>query len=123
MAADGQLRGLDQGGFVSRPAVHLGNVNELHPFRDGNGRTQRALFGQLAADAGWGLAWERMEPARNLAASRAAHHAQARDTRFRFVPRALHPDKAGDVLAVEGVRTAGAASRPTGVGALDQVGR
>jgi len=57
--------------------VHVGDANELHPFRDGNGCTQRALFGQLAADAGWGLAWERMEPPRNLAASRAAHHAQA----------------------------------------------
>jgi cell filamentation protein len=46
------LRGLDRGIFVGRLAYYLGEVNALHPFREGNGRAQRAFFGQLARDAG-----------------------------------------------------------------------
>ncbi len=41
------LRGLDRGIFVGRLAYYLGEVNALHPFREGNGRAQRAFFGQL----------------------------------------------------------------------------
>ena len=38
----------------------FGDVNVLHPFREGNGRAQRAFFGQLAREAGYRLAWEGM---------------------------------------------------------------
>ena len=47
------LRGLDRGMFVGRLAYYLGEVNALHPFREGNGRAQRAFFGQLARDTGF----------------------------------------------------------------------
>ena len=46
-------------------------VNALHPFREGNGRAQRAFFGQLARDAGFTLAWQHLAPARNVEASAA----------------------------------------------------
>ena len=49
----------------------LGEVNALHPFREGNGRAQRAFFGQLARDAGFTLAWQHLDPARNVEASAA----------------------------------------------------
>jgi fido (protein-threonine AMPylation protein) len=52
----------------------LGDVNALHPFREGNGRAQRAFFSQLAHDAGHHIDWVRMDPARNVTASTAAHH-------------------------------------------------
>jgi cell filamentation protein len=45
----------------------------LHPFREGNGRTQRAFFSQLAHDAGHHIDWVRMNPEENLTASIAAH--------------------------------------------------
>ena len=45
----------------------------MHPFRDGNGRTQRAFLGQLAVDAGHPIHWAAMDPAENNAASKAAH--------------------------------------------------
>jgi cell filamentation protein len=32
-------------------------VNFAHPFREGNGRTQREFFDQLLAESGRGLAW------------------------------------------------------------------
>jgi hypothetical protein len=52
-------------------AHYLGEVNALHPFREGNGRAQRAFFGQLARDAGFTLAWQHLDPARNVDASAA----------------------------------------------------
>jgi cell filamentation protein len=32
-------------------------VNHIHPFREGNGRTQRVFWSQIAVDAGWRLDW------------------------------------------------------------------
>ena len=63
------LRGLRRDAFVGRLAHYLGEVNALHPFREGNGRAQRAFFGQLARDAGFTLAWQHLDPARNVKAS------------------------------------------------------
>ena len=60
LARDQHLRGLDRGAFSDRAAEYLGDVNALHPFREGNGRAQRAFFGQLARAAGYRLAWEGM---------------------------------------------------------------
>jgi len=65
------LRGLRRDAFVRRLAHYLGEVNALHPFREGNGRAQRAFFGQLARDAGFTLAWQHLDPARNVEASAA----------------------------------------------------
>ncbi|WP_210493218.1 Fic family protein [Patulibacter sp. SYSU D01012] len=58
--------------FVGRLAHHIGNVNALHPFREGNGRATRELFRQRAAEAGFRLDWSRLDPERNIIASRAA---------------------------------------------------
>jgi cell filamentation protein len=66
------LRGLDRDAFTRRLAHYLGEVNALHPFREGNGRAQRVFFGQLARDAGYTLAWQHLDPARNIEASAAS---------------------------------------------------
>jgi cell filamentation protein len=50
----------------------LAEVHAVHPFREGNGRTQRAFVGQLAGEAGYRVAWERLDPRRNVEASRAS---------------------------------------------------
>ena len=34
--------------FISRMAYYIGEINALHPFREGNGRTSREFFRQLA---------------------------------------------------------------------------
>ena len=65
------LRGPGRDAFTRRLACFRGEVNALHPFRDGNGRAQRAFFGQLARDAGYTLAWQHLDAARNVAASAA----------------------------------------------------
>ena len=63
------LRGLDREVFVARLAHYLGEVNAVHPFREGNGRTQRAFFEQLARRAGYTLEWQHLDAARNIEAS------------------------------------------------------
>ena len=52
------LAGRERQAFVAGLAELLGDVNALHPFREGNGRAQRAFVGQLARDAGYALHWE-----------------------------------------------------------------
>ena len=62
----GELRGEDclrRDAFVGRLAHYLGEVNALHPFREGSGRAQRAFFGQFARDAGFTLSWQHLDPA------------------------------------------------------------
>jgi cell filamentation protein len=65
------LQNLERDAFIDRLAYNLGEVNALHPFREGNGRTQRAFFEQLAYDAGFTLAWQHLDAARNIATSAA----------------------------------------------------
>lgn len=72
LAEEDRLRGLDREPFIGRLAHYLGDVNALHPFRDGNGRAQRAFFAQLAADAGYRLDWQLVDPQDNINASVAA---------------------------------------------------
>jgi cell filamentation protein len=74
LARERHLRGLDTVRFGERLAHYFAEVNAVHPFRDGNGRTQRAFFGQLAEDAGYRIAWERLDRDRNVQVSRASHH-------------------------------------------------
>ena len=72
LAEEDRLRGLDRESFIGRLAYYVGDVNALHPFRDGNGRVQRAFFAQLAADADYRLDWQFVDPQRNTDASVAA---------------------------------------------------
>ena len=69
LADEKHLRGLDQPQFVERLTHYFAEVNAVHPFREGNGRTQRAFFDQLAGDAGYDIAWDRLDPDRNIEAS------------------------------------------------------
>ncbi len=46
------VRGQSRDVFVGRLAYYLGEVNVLHPFREGNGRAQRVFFAQLARSTG-----------------------------------------------------------------------
>jgi cell filamentation protein, protein adenylyltransferase len=73
LAAADRLRGLNREQFISRVTEFLADINALHPFREGNGRAQRAFFSQLAHDAGHHIDWVRMDPDINVIASTAAH--------------------------------------------------
>jgi len=69
LAGERHLTALPREQFVGRLASYLGDVNALHPFREGNGRTQRAFFSQLAENAGYRLDWTPVDRERNISAS------------------------------------------------------
>lgn len=52
------LCGLDRETFARRLAYFYDQLNYIHPFREGNGRTQRVFCSRVAADAGYQIAWE-----------------------------------------------------------------
>lgn len=49
------LRGLEPSAFATGAAHFLSELNAIHAFRDGNGRTQLAFMAVLAAQAGYQL--------------------------------------------------------------------
>lgn len=63
------LRDLPEKQYIERLAHYYSEVNILHPFREGNGRTQRAFFTLLAAESGYRIRWELMNVEQNLEAS------------------------------------------------------
>lgn len=75
------LQGPDRETFVARLAHYLGEVNAVHPFREGNGRSERAFFEQLAHDAGFTLAWQHLDAAWNIEASAAIMRGDAEPMR------------------------------------------
>jgi cell filamentation protein len=52
LEADGFLEGLPSEEFARRASIIIGDVNHIHPFREGNGRTQLHYLKQLAERAG-----------------------------------------------------------------------
>ncbi|PXK80070.1 putative adenosine monophosphate-protein transferase Fic [Klebsiella variicola] len=57
------LNGLPRETFIERLSWFYGEINVLHPFRLGNGLTQRIFFEQLAIHAGYLLDWRDVDPA------------------------------------------------------------
>lgn len=57
LAQEQQLQGLNIDKFSARAGHYLGEINVLHPFREGNGRTQREFMGQLAEASGYKIDW------------------------------------------------------------------
>jgi len=73
---DDYLRGMNQDRFIDRLAYHYDAFNYIHPFREGNGRTQRVMWNRIALEAGWQLDWQRVQGPTNNAACRAASEHQ-----------------------------------------------
>lgn len=44
--------------FAQAAGEFLVELNRIHPFREGNGRTQRTLLSQMALKAGYSIGWE-----------------------------------------------------------------
>lgn len=58
------LKRLPRNQLISRLAYFLSELNALHPFREGNGRSVREFARQLLLNAGYRLDWEKvLEPA------------------------------------------------------------
>jgi cell filamentation protein len=56
------LRDLPPARFAERAALYLCEINVIHPFREGNGRTLRAFLDVLARQAGHAVSLQHIEP-------------------------------------------------------------
>jgi fido (protein-threonine AMPylation protein) len=74
LAAEQNLAGLELEQFAARAAHLLGELNALHPFREGNGRTQRQFISQLAQANGYVIAWQNIALTPLLDATIASFH-------------------------------------------------
>lgn len=64
------LRGLDKKELAKRLAYYISEINVLHPFREGNGRTIREFIRQLALKNGYQLNLKKVLPRKMLEASK-----------------------------------------------------
>jgi cell filamentation protein len=76
LRADDTLRSMPRARFVERLAFHYDQFNYVHPFREGNGRTQRVMWSRIAVEAGWQIDWRPVQGSTNDAACRAASERQ-----------------------------------------------
>ena len=67
----GRYQNLPPAQFSERAAEVLSELNHIHPFREGNGRTQRAFLSDLGREAGHEIDWTGIDRLRNLEASKA----------------------------------------------------
>lgn len=63
------LQGLPQDEFCKKAADLFGDINALHPFREGNGRTQREFIYHLAKNAGYELDLNKLDKTKYMTAS------------------------------------------------------
>ena len=75
LTQSGFLRDLRADEFAQKAGVIIGDVNYIHPFREGNGRTQAQYLKHLAAQAGHDLDLTRIDGALWIEASKASHGA------------------------------------------------
>jgi cell filamentation protein len=73
LAREGFLHGLDREQFAKRLTYYYAEINAVHPFREGNGRTQGAFLGQIAKAAGYPIAWARLDPQGNTHTAHESH--------------------------------------------------
>lgn len=70
------LPSLREDQHAARLAYYFGELNVLHPFREGNGRTQKLLFDEIARRTGYAIEWEKMNADTLLKSLIAACHTQ-----------------------------------------------
>jgi cell filamentation protein len=90
----GFLKRLPAGEFAREAGVIIGDINYIHPFREGNGRTQAQYLKQLAAHAGHQLDFRRVDPVMWIEASKASH-ATDYGLMAEAIRKAIVPDPSG----------------------------
>ena len=66
---DNYYQGLSKEEFVDHITNLLADINALHPFREGNGRTQREFIRYIGIKNGYGFDWSKVSAEENIIAS------------------------------------------------------
>jgi cell filamentation protein len=93
LAAENHLTGLDAYSFASRAAYYLGELNSIHPFREGNGRTQREFIRGLAAESGYRINWIHVTREQMYKASIESHNLGRNDAFAALICKAIEPKR------------------------------
>jgi cell filamentation protein len=91
LKAESLLINLTPQAFAARAAFYLGEINAIHPFREGNGRAQREFIRQLALHAGHPLSWAGFTQAEMTNASIQSHIVGDNALLAAIIQRALLP--------------------------------
>jgi len=83
------LKGLGKTKFIERTAYYMGEVNALHPFREGNGRTAREFFRQLSLNASYLLDFSKTDNEKLLIADIEAFNGRY-DNLVKILETAIH---------------------------------
>ena len=66
---DNYFQGLSKEDFITNITNLLADINALHPFREGNGRTQREFIRYVGLKNGYGFDWSKINAEENIVAS------------------------------------------------------
>ncbi|MCL2849901.1 MAG: Fic family protein [Micrococcales bacterium] len=91
LADENGLKGFAKDKFVERLAYYYDQLNYIHPFREGNGRSQRVFWTRVAADAGYLIDWDKVVGDENDRASRAAMEDDDRTVLVAMLGRIVRP--------------------------------
>ena len=90
MAENKQLKGLTKPEFVKAITEVQTRLNELHPFREGNGRSTRAFLSQLANEAGYHLDLTKIDKERwNLASAKGMTQVDPKNEANKVLPNQM----------------------------------
>ncbi|MBU2768556.1 cell filamentation protein Fic [Acidithiobacillus ferrivorans] len=74
MGNEDWFKGRNRRDFADRAGHYLGEINVLHPFRDGNGRAQRYFMAQIGSWCGHPIVLGKIPVEKNIEASIAAYN-------------------------------------------------
>ncbi len=89
---DNFLQSLKSKEFAEKITEFFANLNQIHPFREGNGRTQRAFTEALAKQAGYNIAFDISTQERMIDISIKSHKGDLSGM-HRFFKEAMDPDR------------------------------
>lgn len=69
LRSEDYLKNTDLQIFVQRAAYYLGELNAIHPFREGNGRAQREFLREIGLQAGYKINWSKVSREQMYSAS------------------------------------------------------
>ena len=100
----------DRDAAIVTVADHWGELTGVHPFRDGNSRSQRLFFDRYLRESGWALDWSQVD----ATAVHAARHVAMATVDSSYLAATLRPGihrlgevPAGTLTATQGTRDAG----------------
>lgn len=99
------LKNTEPDKIAGRLAYYMGEINAIHPFREGNGRTQRIFIAQLAKEAGYELSFDKTTQEEMISASIQAHRCDYRGLES-IIERGLKPvyndlEKSGKIYNID----------------------